>query len=184
MKRLLISCALALPIVGADGRPCAGRRQDPRQVAGQVRRHARPDGRHVRRQGREGRIVATTAVKGNRKATINDTTGRIIDLSEEKVYDLDLKKKTYTVDHLRRVAPADAGGAGEGRRRRRARRRRRPPRKASRRSREAGEGIRGRLRREGDRTEEADRRLRRARSRSSRSPSARRARRSRRAAAS
>jgi hypothetical protein len=44
-------------------------------------------------------------VKGNRKATFNDTTGKIIDLSEEKVYDLDVRKKTYTVttfDELRR----------------------------------------------------------------------------------
>jgi hypothetical protein len=49
-------------------------------------------------------IVSTVAVKGNRKATINDTTGRIVDLGEEKVYDLDIKKKTYTVvtfDQLR-----------------------------------------------------------------------------------
>lgn len=47
----------------------------------------------------------TTAVKGNRKATIGDSTGQIIDLSEEKVYDLDMKKKSYTVttfEELRR----------------------------------------------------------------------------------
>jgi hypothetical protein len=42
-------------------------------------------------------IVQTTAVKGNRKATMNDSTGQIIDLSEEKIYDLDMKKKTYEV---------------------------------------------------------------------------------------
>jgi hypothetical protein len=56
------------------------------------------------KSAREG-VVATTAVKGNRKATMNDSTGQIIDLSEEKVYDLDLKKKTYevtTFDELRR----------------------------------------------------------------------------------
>src|SRR5689334_13220239 len=45
---------------------------------------------------REG-VVSTNAVKGNRKATMNDSTGRIVDLAEEKVYDLDLKKKSYTV---------------------------------------------------------------------------------------
>jgi hypothetical protein len=46
---------------------------------------------------REG-VTTTVAVKGNRKATMNgDTTGQIIDLSEEKIYDLDLKKKTYKV---------------------------------------------------------------------------------------
>jgi hypothetical protein len=47
----------------------------------------------------------TTAVKGTRKATLREATGQIVDLSEEKVYDLDMKKKTYTVttfDELRR----------------------------------------------------------------------------------
>ena len=50
-------------------------------------------------------VVSTTAVKGNRKATMNESTGQIVDLSEEKVYDLDMKKKTYevtTFDELRR----------------------------------------------------------------------------------
>ena len=45
---------------------------------------------------REG-VETTTAVKGNRKATVNQDTGKIIDLSEQKVYDLDMKKRTYTV---------------------------------------------------------------------------------------
>lgn len=45
---------------------------------------------------REG-VTSTVAVKGDRKATMNDSTGQIIDLAEEKVYDLDLKKKTYKV---------------------------------------------------------------------------------------
>lgn len=50
-------------------------------------------------------VVSTSIVKGDRKATFADTTGRIVDLAEEKVYDLDLKKKTYqvtTFDELRR----------------------------------------------------------------------------------
>jgi len=42
-------------------------------------------------------ITSSNAVKGDRKMTTTDTTGRIIDLGEEKVYDLDFKKKTYTV---------------------------------------------------------------------------------------
>jgi hypothetical protein len=42
-------------------------------------------------------IVSTNAVKGNRKVTINDTTGRIVDLTEEKVYDIDIKNKSYKV---------------------------------------------------------------------------------------
>jgi hypothetical protein len=46
---------------------------------------------------REG-VTTMVAVKGNRKATINgDSTGQIIDLTEEKIYDLDIKKKTYKV---------------------------------------------------------------------------------------
>ncbi len=45
---------------------------------------------------REG-VTSTVAVKGDRKATLNDTTGQIIDLNDEKVYDLDLRKKTYKV---------------------------------------------------------------------------------------
>jgi len=46
---------------------------------------------------REG-VTSTVAVKGNRKITLNgDTSGQIIDLAEEKIYDLDLKKKQYKV---------------------------------------------------------------------------------------
>src|SRR6185295_4606711 len=42
-------------------------------------------------------VVSTAAVKGNRKATKNDTRGEIVDLSEEKVYTIDYKDKSYTV---------------------------------------------------------------------------------------
>src|SRR5687767_2787470 len=45
---------------------------------------------------REG-IRSTVAVKGNRKATMNDTSGQIIDLNEEKIYNIDIRKKTYEV---------------------------------------------------------------------------------------
>ena len=49
------------------------------------------------KSAREG-VTTMVAVKGNRKATMNgDSTGQIIDLAEEKIYDLDLKKKTYKV---------------------------------------------------------------------------------------
>src|SRR5262249_37423352 len=41
--------------------------------------------------------VSTVAVKGDPKIETNETTGQIIDLAEEKVYELDLKKKTYKV---------------------------------------------------------------------------------------
>jgi sRNA-binding protein len=42
-------------------------------------------------------VVEAVAVAGDRKLTLNDTTGQIVDLAEEKIYDLDVKKKTYTV---------------------------------------------------------------------------------------
>jgi hypothetical protein len=45
---------------------------------------------------REG-VKSSVAVKGDRKATLNDSTGQIIDLNEEKVYDLDIRRKTYKV---------------------------------------------------------------------------------------
>ena len=103
-------------------------------------------------------IVSTNAVKGERKATLNDLTGRIVDLGEQKVYDLDMKKKTYTVttfDELRqklreaqeraakeaKEAPKEAGEPAPAVRQRQA--------------------DRVRLRREGDRTDAIDRRLRR-----------------------
>lgn len=41
--------------------------------------------------------TSTVAVKGPRKADLNDRTGRIVDLTEEKVYDLDVRKKEYRV---------------------------------------------------------------------------------------
>jgi hypothetical protein len=45
---------------------------------------------------REG-VTSTVAVKGDRMMTTTGSTGQIIDLNEEKIYDLDLKKKTYKV---------------------------------------------------------------------------------------
>jgi hypothetical protein len=57
------------------------------------------------RAAKEG-TVATDAVSADRTMTATtDTTGRIIDLKEEKIYDLDMRKKTYTVttfDELRK----------------------------------------------------------------------------------
>ncbi|RPJ61750.1 MAG: hypothetical protein EHM23_05710 [Acidobacteria bacterium] len=42
-------------------------------------------------------IITTVAVKGDRRMTIADNTGEIVDLNEEKKYEFDLKKKTYKV---------------------------------------------------------------------------------------
>jgi hypothetical protein len=50
------------------------------------------------RGARDG-IVSTVAVKGDRMMSVSDAsgTGEIVDLAEEKIYTLDMKKKTYTV---------------------------------------------------------------------------------------
>ncbi|MFB3855372.1 MAG: hypothetical protein ACE148_16350 [Vicinamibacterales bacterium] len=45
---------------------------------------------------REG-IVNTVAVQGDRKATMSEQGGQIIDLAEEKVYDIDIRDKSYKV---------------------------------------------------------------------------------------
>ena len=45
---------------------------------------------------REG-VVSTVAVKGDRKITTTGDIAEIVDLAEEKVYELNLKDKTYKV---------------------------------------------------------------------------------------
>jgi len=54
-------------------------------------------------KGAKEGVESRTAVKGNRKVTMGDNTGQIIDLGEEKVYDLDLKKKQYTVQTFEEI---------------------------------------------------------------------------------
>ena len=56
------------------------------------------------KSAKEG-VISSVAVSGDRKMTANDTRGEIIDLKEQKVYDLDMRRKTYTVttfEELRR----------------------------------------------------------------------------------
>ena len=48
-------------------------------------------------KGARDGVTSMVAVKGDRKVTMSDSTGQIVDLTEEKIYGLDLKKKTYTV---------------------------------------------------------------------------------------
>ena len=49
------------------------------------------------KSAREG-VVSTVAVAGDRKmTTMGDNTGQIVDLREEKIYDLDIRRKTYKV---------------------------------------------------------------------------------------
>jgi hypothetical protein len=56
-------------------------------------------------KGAKEGVVSSVAVSGDRKMTANENRGEIIDLKEQKVYDLDMRRKTYTVttfEELRR----------------------------------------------------------------------------------
>jgi hypothetical protein len=104
MNRVVKTCVAVLPVVALTVAPLAAdvKTRDKSQVKleGMLGRMAGMFGGKAVREG----IVTTNAVKGNRKVELNDTTGRIVDLGEEKVYELDVKKKTYTVttfDELR-----------------------------------------------------------------------------------
>jgi hypothetical protein len=105
MKRLVIASALVLPLVCASALPAAAevktREKAQVKIEGFIGKMFNMFGGKAAKEG----IESKTAVKGNRKVTISDQSGQIIDRSEEKVYDLDMKKQTYkvtTFDELRR----------------------------------------------------------------------------------
>ena len=97
MKRLLISCAIAFPMVALTAGPAMAevktREKTHVSLGGMLGRMFNLFGGKAAKEG----VVSTTAVKGNRKATVNESNGQIIDLGEEKIYELDFKKKTYQV---------------------------------------------------------------------------------------
>jgi hypothetical protein len=105
MKRLLRIATLALPLTILAAAPAYAdaktRDKTTVKFEGMLGRMFNLFGGKAAKEG----VEAKTAVKGSRKATINDNNGHIVDLSEEKVYDLDMRKKTYTVttfEELRR----------------------------------------------------------------------------------
>jgi hypothetical protein len=97
MKRLLKTSLLVLPLVALAAGPAAAdvKTRDKSQVKfeGFLGRMMGMFGGKAAKEG----IVTTNAVKGDRKVELSDTNGRIVDLTEEKVYELDMKKKTYEV---------------------------------------------------------------------------------------
>ena len=48
------------------------------------------------KSAREG-VESRVAVRGDRMASFSDSTGNIVDLKEEKIYNIDVKKKSYKV---------------------------------------------------------------------------------------
>ena len=97
MTRSWMKCAIALPVVALLCSPLSAdvqtREKTLVKFEGMLGRMVGLFGGKAAKEG----IVATSAVKGDRKSTMSDSTGQIIDLNEEKIYDVDLKKKEYKV---------------------------------------------------------------------------------------
>ena len=96
MRRLTVCVLEVLFIASASAVVSADIRSDQRvrfQLGGAIGKLVNMFGGKGAREG----VTSTVAVKGNRKATLSDSTGQIIDLTEEKIYDLDMKRKTYKV---------------------------------------------------------------------------------------
>ena len=92
LAALLAACALTL----ASTTLVADVRSDEKthvEFSGMMGRMAGMLGGKSAREG----LTSTVAVKGDRKATLSEASGQIVDLMEEKVYDLDIKKKNYRV---------------------------------------------------------------------------------------
>jgi hypothetical protein len=105
MSRLFKICVLALPLAALSAAPAQAdvKTRDKTQVKieGMLGRMAGMFGGKAVKEG----LIQTHAVKGDRKIELNDSTGRIVDLKEEKVYELNIRDKSYkvtTFDELRR----------------------------------------------------------------------------------
>jgi hypothetical protein len=92
MKRVTLSaltlaaCVLSSQSIRADVR---ADEKSHVEFAGMLGRMVNIFGGKAAREG----TASTIALKGDRKATLNGDTGQIIDLAEEKLYNLDLKRK-------------------------------------------------------------------------------------------
>ena len=105
MIRVLKTCGLVLPLIVLTAGPAAAdvktRDKSQAKFEGMLGRMMGMFGGKAAKDG----VVTSVAVKGDRKAELSDNHGRIVDLKEEKVYELDVKKKSYqviTFEELRR----------------------------------------------------------------------------------
>ena len=103
MKRVSIAAAISMCVLALTGPALLAevkiREKSQVRFEGMLGRMANMFGGKAAKEG----IVSTSAVKGDRKATFTDSTGRIVDLAEEKIYEIDLKKKTYKVTTFEQV---------------------------------------------------------------------------------
>ena len=96
MRRLSVVPVVVLSVLALSASLSADVRSDQRvrfQLGGALGKIVNVFGGQAAREG----VTTMVAVKGNRKVMMSDSTGQIVDLTEEKVYDLDIKRKTYTV---------------------------------------------------------------------------------------
>jgi hypothetical protein len=96
MRRLSVVPVVVLSVLALGASLSADVRSDQRvrfQFGGALGKIVNVFGGKTAREG----VTTMVAVKGNRKIMMSDSNGQIVDLTEEKVYDLDVKRKTYTV---------------------------------------------------------------------------------------
>jgi hypothetical protein len=97
MKRPFFVGALVVPMMALLASPMLAdvKTRDKTQfkLEGMLGRVAGMFGGKAAREG----VTGTTALKGDRKVTMHDNTGQIVDLKDEKIYDVDYRKKEYKV---------------------------------------------------------------------------------------
>lgn len=110
-QRSIVALVLTLAVAGATPALADVKKEERNQVsfAGALGKVFNFFGGKSAREG----VVSTVAVSGDRKmTTTGDNTAQIIDLREEKIYDLDMRRKTYKVttfeDIRRQMREAEA----------------------------------------------------------------------------
>jgi hypothetical protein len=97
MKRLhltaLTACALLVGATSVLNADVKTEEKTKFELGGMLGRVVNLFGGKATREG----VTSTVALKGSRRMTTSGTTGEIVDLAEEKVYTLDMRRRTYTV---------------------------------------------------------------------------------------
>jgi hypothetical protein len=115
-KRVLVGLAavcMALPLAAAVKTEQKSKIEFPGMLGGMVRFFGG-------KAAKEG-VVSSTALRGNRLMTVTDKQGQLIDLDEEKIYEIEFNKKRYKVttfaeyrarieEAQRKMAEATQGG--------------------------------------------------------------------------
>lgn len=97
MNRKFVAAVVTIGFIGVSvGSPRADVKTDEKSLVKFEGVLGRVVGLFGGKAAREG-VQTSIAVKGDRKVSLTDQTGQIIDLREEKIYDLDIRRKTYKV---------------------------------------------------------------------------------------